>query len=79
MGYRLGRAEYDGERIVVTDRPSCPHCNSRRNIGEVVAVIEWQGLDVAVWTCFCPSFKGARKNFGQVLPFVNRLVVEEWT
>jgi len=61
-------AEFRGEKILVTDRPSCPYCSSRRQVAGPVGIaitIEARGVDgsrpagnpVEVWTCACPTLK----------------------
>jgi len=61
-------AEFRGEKILVTDRPSCPYCNSRRQVAGPVGVaitIEARRVDgtrpegdlVEVWRCLCPTLR----------------------
>ena len=61
-------ADFRGEQILVTDRPSCPYCNSRRQVAGPVGTaitIEARRVDgsrsegrpAEVWTCVCPTLR----------------------
>lgn len=77
-------AYFRGEQIVVTDRPSCPYCHSRRHIDGPVGFACTQeprrpdgsgpkGKAADVWSCLCPTLR--RRVFFGVL----RVEIEDET
>ena len=68
---------YHGGVIALTDKPSCPHCTSRRRVedGPRDTIETDEGVEIDVWLCVqCPSRGGRTIPFGVVVP---PAVVEE--
>ena len=68
------RALFGSEWVVLNDRPSCPHCGSRRWVDEVVGAATYRRREtgcwhhVDVWRCWCPTFDGTEAHFGVMRP-----------
>ena len=81
-------ADFRGEKILVTDRPTCPHCSSRRHVEGPVGFAStledrWpngsrpRGRPGLVWTCLCPTLK-RRVFFGVLSHEVQEVAGSGW-
>jgi hypothetical protein len=63
----FARINWNGEKILVCTRPTCPHCSSRKNVeDDPRSVIRDEEGEVIVWTCLCPTHGGRPTHFGVI-------------
>jgi len=63
------RIPYGRDWIPVSTRPSCPHCSSRRTVGEEpVDIVSVDGLEIDVWVCEGCRTHDCDMPFGVVVP-----------